>query len=261
MYCFGVYIVLMHVFFFCTLTVDIISLSYFCKCIYQGNVYEVTISKIPKCNCPDARKGNLCKHLLFVMLKVVGLGRNNELVYQSAYLTTELEEIIGLLQQRTRQLGRDVIANDAVREAVMKNGGEAKASATKDDGEDDSKRASRKEVEGDCPICFDSLGTNLAQLTYCQEACGSNFHKGCIQMWTAQPAQRGKPTCPACRQPWSDVQTGGKKQQAKRSSGGSSTVDEGYTNLSSLSGQSPVRDTSTYHSSPYYGYGKRRRYY
>ncbi|KAL7539717.1 hypothetical protein ACHAXR_009524 [Thalassiosira sp. AJA248-18] len=212
-----------------------------------GNIYEVTLSKVPRCSCPDAAKGNLCKHLLFVMLKVVGLAANSPLVYQSAYLTEELEQIMALLQRRTAQLGRDVVANESVQQqfAAIKNGDNVKVH------EEDSK-AVRKEVEGDCPICFDVLGSNLSQLIYCQETCGTNFHKECIQIWTRQPAQRGKPTCPACRQPWVDVQTGGKKPASARS-------PEGYDNLGSLQGQSPVRDTSTYHE-PYDGY-KRRRYY
>jgi hypothetical protein len=31
-----------------------------------GNVYQVTISKIPDCTCPDASKGNQCKHIIYV---------------------------------------------------------------------------------------------------------------------------------------------------------------------------------------------------
>ena len=210
-----------------------------------GNVYEVTVKKVPNCSCPDAAKGNLCKHLLFVMLKVVGLPAHHQLVYQSAYLTEELEQIYSLLQARLQLLGRDVVANEEVQKvhADMKKG-------IKND--DDSKTVARKDVDGgECPICFDDLGSNLYQLTFCQGTCGVNFHKGCIQMWTRQSA---KPTCPACRQPWEDIETGGKK------SGGSPSRREGYDNLGSLQGQSMVRDTSTYHSSYDYGY-KRRRYY
>lgn len=263
-----------------------------------GNVYTVTLSKVPTCNCPDAIKGNLCKHLLFVMIKVVGLPSTHQLVYQSAYLTEELDQILSLMRQRTAYLGREnvggIVANEAVRrqhDAIKR--GEASSSAVGDgSAEDDSvkdekdednngKVSSRKEVEGDCPICFDSLlssGTtsntnnNLSQLTYCRGACGSNFHKSCIQIWTGQPSQRGRPTCPACRQPWVDNNNDERRkrrhnqQQQHQSSGArrspSSGVrnEEGYENLGSLQGQSPVRDTSTYHSSPYYGY-KRRRYY
>jgi hypothetical protein len=31
-----------------------------------GNVYQVTISKVPNCSCPDASKGNHCKHIIYV---------------------------------------------------------------------------------------------------------------------------------------------------------------------------------------------------
>jgi len=31
-----------------------------------GNVYKVTVGKIPDCTCPDAVKGNQCKHIIYV---------------------------------------------------------------------------------------------------------------------------------------------------------------------------------------------------
>lgn len=31
-----------------------------------GNVYTVIIGKQPVCNCPDAYKGNQCKHVIYV---------------------------------------------------------------------------------------------------------------------------------------------------------------------------------------------------
>jgi hypothetical protein len=31
-----------------------------------GNIYTVTISYEPQCTCPDARKGNQCKHIIYV---------------------------------------------------------------------------------------------------------------------------------------------------------------------------------------------------
>ncbi len=31
-----------------------------------GNIYQITISKIPKCTCPDAGNGNQCKHIIYV---------------------------------------------------------------------------------------------------------------------------------------------------------------------------------------------------
>jgi hypothetical protein len=31
-----------------------------------GNIYQVTINKIPTCSCPDSLKGNQCKHVIYV---------------------------------------------------------------------------------------------------------------------------------------------------------------------------------------------------
>lgn len=31
-----------------------------------GNLYKVTVDKAPSCNCPDALKGNFCKHIIYV---------------------------------------------------------------------------------------------------------------------------------------------------------------------------------------------------
>ncbi len=31
-----------------------------------GNIYKVVVSKVPTCTCPDASKGNQCKHIIYV---------------------------------------------------------------------------------------------------------------------------------------------------------------------------------------------------
>ena len=33
-----------------------------------GNIYTITISQIPQCTCPDNRKGNQCKHIVYVCI-------------------------------------------------------------------------------------------------------------------------------------------------------------------------------------------------
>lgn len=33
-----------------------------------GNIYHVFVGKEPTCTCPDARKGNQCKHIIYVSL-------------------------------------------------------------------------------------------------------------------------------------------------------------------------------------------------
>jgi len=194
-----------------------------------GNVYNVRVSKIPKCSCPDHARGNLCKHILFVMLKVIGLDPGSPLVYQAAYLDEELGEIFSLML--SRRVGGSIMANDQVKATYA-------ALITNDNDDDDvetsgAHRKSLDDDDSDCPICFDRMDVS-GNLTYCRAACGTNFHADCIQRWLGQQ-NRTQPTCPNCRQPWET--TTKKIGKAGR---------EGFTNLGALQGQSLKRDTSTY---------------
>ena len=197
-----------------------------------GNVYTVTLTSVPFCNCPDyQRRHDSCKHLLFVLLKVIGLAINDPLSYQKAYLTSELEVLFEKL--RTRRVGGTVLANAHVRAAVA---GETRPDA--DDLESSSKRRSLEDGDADCPICFEDVKECPAlQLTFCRSTCGANFHAECIRKWLGNGRNKG---CPLCRQPWTHASTTALPDATQS--------PEGYFNLGSLQGQSAVRDTSTYHS-------------
>ena len=54
------------------------------------NVYTVTIGRHLHCTCPDFAKGNVCKHQLFVMLRVLKLGGEDTAVWQRALLPSEV---------------------------------------------------------------------------------------------------------------------------------------------------------------------------
>jgi hypothetical protein len=237
-----------------------------CQCNFvvlgsTGNVYTVTLQDVPHCTCPDfARKNDLCKHILFVYLKVVGLPVTNPLVYQKALLKTELREIFSILSQR--RVGgtvASVLANDRVRESYARlEGGETALDegdfADQVGGGGGVKRRALDEGESDCPICFDPMSGG-ADTTFCRAMCGNNFHAECIRLWLGE--QQAK-TCPNCRQPWDDGKASASQHQHQQSP----TSPEGYVNLGTIQGQSSTRDTSTYRtstyrSSPY----KRNRYW
>lgn len=59
-----------------------------------GNVYSVKVEQRPSCTCPDAAKGNTCKHLLFVMLRVLKLSPSDPRAWQTALLTSELQDLL-----------------------------------------------------------------------------------------------------------------------------------------------------------------------
>ncbi|KAH7313484.1 hypothetical protein B0I35DRAFT_480165 [Stachybotrys elegans] len=132
-----------------------------------GNVYEVHICKLPTCNCPHAKAGHQCKHVLYVLARV--LNAPSDLVYQLALLSSEL---------RTIFQGAPPILSP---------------------GEIESR--TRRPLEGDCPICFSELDAkNPESVVWCQAVCGQNMHKECFAVWERTKA--GRVTCPMCRSPW-----------------------------------------------------------
>jgi len=206
-----------------------------------GNVYDVSIRKVANCSCPDHAKGNLCKHILFVLLKVMSLDPKSPLVYQAAWIESELRGMFEQMKQRYCQLGGTVLANRAVQESFAKlaNGEEEVEVET-------SVARKQMDQEDDCPICFDALQNDSLTTVHCRGRCGANFHKTCIQHWLQQ--NRENPTCPMCRVAWEDNTSGNNKINS-----------EGFSNLGKLQGLSSNRDMSSYSEFLHYSY-KRRRY-
>lgn len=164
------------------------------------------------------------------MLKVIGLDPESPLVYQAAYLGSELQEMFERLA--SRRVGRSVMANEKVKKsyASLTMTGVDESVMNVVDGPLDA--------DSDCPICFDAISVSSESLTYCRAACGTHFHADCINRWL-QIQNQDKPTCPNCRQPWD---AGANKSRLGT---------EGYANLGALQGQSPIRDTRTYSSATY----------
>ncbi|KAL2268808.1 hypothetical protein VTJ83DRAFT_3654 [Remersonia thermophila] len=186
-----------------------------------GNLYTVTIARQPTCNCPHAREGNQCKHVVYVLARV--LRARHELVYQLALLSDEL---------------REVFAGAPPVEAGVRGGGGGGGDA---DGR-------RKPIEGDCPICFCEMeegGQGAEAVVWCRAACGQNIHKGCFETWAAtkrkQSGTGGQVTCPYCRSVWE-----GDEDMIKAIVADGKLNHEGYVNVASQLGISTQRDHSTY---------------
>ncbi|KAH6639707.1 hypothetical protein C7974DRAFT_137247 [Boeremia exigua] len=184
-----------------------------------GNVYTVNVGLTPSCDCPHARKGNQCKHIVYVMLRV--LKTREDVAYQLALTGTELRELI--------------------KHAPLIPGVET-------DGNDkpgEERDGNRKPIEGECPICYDALDSEKDDIVYCKASCGNNVHKTCMQSWI-QVATRGKATCPYCRATWDtdEVLNG---ISGSIDTKGLQRTGEGYFNIASQLGLSGERDYSTYH--------------
>lgn len=203
-----------------------------------GNIYTVTIGRLPSCTCPDSQKGNSCildndayanrlqgnecKHKVYALATV--LKAAPDMQYQRAFLTDELETIFS----------------------------EAPPIPNAVSDRDEDNDGKRKPIEGECPICYMDFEPDDNELVWCKAACGNNMHKTCFDQWAA--SQKGQEVrCVYCRTPW-QMETGdlASIKKAGQQSG------DGYVNVAEQFGISRARDYSSYHQ-PWvrrqFGYG------
>ncbi|KAI4265412.1 MAG: hypothetical protein LQ337_008987, partial [Flavoplaca oasis] len=136
-----------------------------------GNIYTITITHIPTCTCPDNRKGNQCKHIVYVLHNV--LKAPEHLQYQLAFLTSELHQIFN----------------------------QAPPPPTSSANAEHNEPSNRKQISGDCPICFMEFNPATEEIIFCRAACGNNIHKDCFEQW-ARAQSSGPVKCVYCRTPW-----------------------------------------------------------
>ncbi|GAA5963569.1 hypothetical protein JCM8115_002033 [Rhodotorula mucilaginosa] len=220
-----------------------------------GNLYTVKVGHLPSCDCPDGAKGNHCKHLLFVLLKVLGVPWSSNLWYQSALLTEELQAIFTLARPAPRTM-----LEDRVKSAYEVATGKKKVEQGEQDGGPVKKRIPQ---EGDsCPICYEDFEPGAENgLVFCLtiSGCGNALHAECFSNWakTSNPT-----TCPLCREKWPSGSTAATNGNA---AAGPSFSADGYQNFAAQAGISTTRDTSTYYHGPrrgesWYRGGGRNRY-
>ncbi|KAL1999785.1 hypothetical protein VTN02DRAFT_3981 [Thermoascus thermophilus] len=189
-----------------------------------GNIYHVFVGKEPACTCPDARKGNQCKHIIYVLVNV--LKAPEHLQYQLAFLSSELREIF----QRA-------------------------PISPADNASTDDAAGKRKPVEGDCPICFMEFDPKTDDVVWCKTVCGNNVHRTCFQRWAATQRTNGGVRCVYCRAPWQSDDANDLVLERLLREG--QVNDEGYVNVAAQLGLSGERDYSTY----YQPWVRRRFYY
>lgn len=129
----------------------------------KGNVYSVRVSHLPTCTCPSSaglfKKGvekRQCKHVIYVLHHV--LKAPEHLKYQKAFLSSELKELFDAAPPLPAQAVKD-----------------------------DSKDGKRKDVEGDCPVCFTAFDEDES-VSWCRSSCGNNIHTVCSGLLTSPPA-------------------------------------------------------------------------
>ncbi|EGG02125.1 uncharacterized protein MELLADRAFT_110449 [Melampsora larici-populina 98AG31] len=155
-----------------------------------GNLYNLVVDQSPRCDCPDWLNGYVCKHLLFVFIKVLGVSPKLPWYFQKALLSTEVENIFSTAPEApvvpTSALVRSIYADV---KSQSKASGDL-ASRRKPIGEED-----------DCPICYDKLLSEPAQdLMFCDKVCGNSWHAECHHKYAKHLNLQGKNMiCVYCR--------------------------------------------------------------
>ncbi|XP_024387869.1 uncharacterized protein [Physcomitrium patens] len=197
-----------------------------------GNVYSVKLEKLPSCTCPDARRGNICKHFLFVMLRVLKLPESDTRVWQKALLQTELEDLL-----KISAINEDIVASQLVRQRFHEITG---TNSKSDASPNETQKSIQRDINGDCPVCYEAMAGDdnkpVEPIIFCK-SCGNNVHRDCFDRWSgSKRSTGGRVTCIYCRADWLDI--GSKNSQ-------NVGIDRGgYVNLASYSEGHVNQDTS-----------------
>ena len=145
-----------------------------------GNVYEARVCRAPSCTCVDFReRSQICKHLLFVYVKVLRASRESHVLQQRALLRLELAELLtpegggstagaagrhGAARAASPVAGdaadeahdpAATLASPAVRRAYRQMRGEPADAGS--DGPEAALVVPRRADDEPCAICFDAL--------------------------------------------------------------------------------------------------------
>eukprot|EP00439_Symbiodinium_sp_Y106_P085100 s548_g27.t1 len=155
-----------------------------------GNVYHVELQpQGNSCTCLDfAKGGGVCKHLLFVTLRVLKLARDDHRVWQTGFTSSELAPLLEKLRSEEFRAAAAGVQADAT---IMR--GYRKVQGSQD-------AVLRQPLPADCPICFEQIESEEAA-EFCR-TCGHNVHADCRRRWAAAS---GQSSCPMCRSPWGEA--------------------------------------------------------
>jgi Ring finger domain len=162
---------------------------------YHIDMYDPTLIDAEKksfyCNCPahkfqGARDNTVCKHISFVMCRVVGY--MTEEFFKTHRLTkAETDMVVEKVSVRREVLMMHIEANRAKDAAAMLDTG-ASATVAYDPSKwitrDSFKNSTRDMAEEACPICFDDIVDGDGRLN-CPE-CKKHIHKDCIEVWLSR---------------------------------------------------------------------------
>ncbi|KAG1335315.1 mitogen-activated protein kinase kinase kinase 1-like [Cocos nucifera] len=152
-----------------------------------GNVYTVTLATTPSCTCPDRTVP--CKHILFVLLRVLGLSFDDAGVWRRTLRPCQLARLLGT------PTAPDVVAGARARERFHQ--------VFSGDGAERLMESAREDDGAVCPICLEEMGGGGRVVTC--STCGNSLHGDCLVGWKRSRGRRGT-SCVVCRARWRELE-------------------------------------------------------
>lgn len=169
----------------------------------KGNVYKVTLDRQVNCSCMDfALRHQVCKHLMFVYIKVLRLQGHLPVFSRIRLTEQELNQVFDeALENPTEQ----AMANPELRKAWESAVGYRPDHVDSESNENAAPSGKRLiPEEGDvCGVCYEDLEAGSVEgLEFCLKSCGRPIHTDCLETWlNSRGLDR---TCIWCRARWHD---------------------------------------------------------
>nr|UUT39813.1 MEL [Nicotiana benthamiana] len=168
-----------------------------------GNVYIVNLSTTPSCSCPD--RTTPCKHILFVLIRVLGVSIDDTCLLRRTLRPCELQRFLSL------PISTESLAKPNVRERFHETFFKERPKSS----------PLRIEIEDGvtCPVCLEEM--NKGERVAACRKCRNPLHEECLMQWKRSNRRRSI-SCVICRARWRDMRA---EQEAER-----------YLNLSAYMG-------------------------
>ncbi|KAL6876395.1 hypothetical protein ACP4OV_012967 [Aristida adscensionis] len=170
-----------------------------------GNVYTVTLATAPACTCPDPAVP--CKHILFVLLRVLGLSLDEACVWRQSLRPCQVARLVGT------PTFPDVLAGARARERFHQLWSARPPQSNGDGGRRQQEAAAGAASSGRldgaaCPVCLEEMAPAggaaapaQAQAVLTCRTCRNAVHAECFARWKRSRARRAA-TCVVCRSRW-----------------------------------------------------------
>lgn len=152
----------------------------------SGNMYNLTITNKPICNCPDfILRQKRCKHIYYFLIKGLKLSDGDE--DDDEYTDNEIK----IMCKKAIDIKNNMFVDNKVKKKFMKNKKNFKNLKK-------SGNVKHKPIDDLCPICLDDL-TDGNKLSFCEFSCGKGIHQECLDMYFKTTPKRN---CIICNMPW-----------------------------------------------------------